>query len=574
MKKLLIVFAVLVLLAVTATVAAILLSKGQGPRFGGSTVLVWRVQGPVPERSPASLPFFAGSTPSVSVANLYRAFHAARSDSSVAGVALYIRTTGFGLAKAQEFRHQLRELSAAGKFVECYFETVGEGGNGTLGYYLATACDHIHMAPVGAVNLMGLYADSYFLRGTLDKLKVEPEFLTVGEYKSAGEQYTRTDHSPPARQALGTVLDGEYGQIVDAIAERRKLEPAAVRALIDRAPLGAQEAVDAGLIDSLIYPDQFRDLVETRAGGDPRLVPLETWGSTWGQGPAFSGRQIAVVFASGTIVRGAGGTQPWTQETFVGSDQMSQIFRELAQDSSLAAVVLRIDSPGGSALGSDLILRELELLEKHKPVIVSMSDLAASGGYYIASKATKIVAEPATLTGSIGVISGRFATEGFERDLLGVTHDPLSRGAHADLWSSPAPLTDEQRAVIQRQMDQVYQAFVGHVAQGRRMTTTAVDKIGRGRVWLGSDALRLGLVDELGGLDRAIDLAKKEAGLSAGQSIRLTYYPEPQSWFDLFRQSRRPLLPASLLRLTRALAPPVRGALELTPEARSLAAPF
>jgi protease-4 len=527
MKKLLLVFAVLVLLALAATVIGIFLSGERGPTFGGPTVLVWRVQGTVPEQSPASLPFVSGSGPGVSVANLYRAFRAARRDDSVAGVALYIRSTGFGLAKAQEFRHQLLELSAAGKFVECYFETVGEGGNGTLGYYLATACDHIHMAPVGAVNLMGLYADSYFLRGTLDKLKIDPEFLTVGEYKSAGEQFTRKDHSPRARQALDAVLDGEYAQVVDAIAERRKLEPSAVRALIDRAPLGAQEAVDAGLLDSLIYPDEFRDLVEKRAGGDPRLVPLETWGSTWGRGSGFSGRQIAMVFASGTIVRGAGGTQPWTQETFVGSDQMSRIFRDLADDSSVAAVVLRIDSPGGSALGSDLILRELSLLEKHKPVIVSMSDLAASGGYYIASKATKIVAEPATLTGSIGVISGRFATQGFEREILGVTHDPLSRGAHADIWSSPAPLADEQRAVIQHQMDQVYQAFVANVAQGRGMTPEAVDRIGRGRVWLGSDALRLGLVDDLGGLDRALDLAKKEAGLAAGQPVRLTYFRPP-----------------------------------------------
>ncbi len=570
MKKLVIVFAVLVLVAVIATVTGILLSGGEGPHLGGPTVLVWRVQGPVPEQSPASLPGFSAYAQNESVANLYRGFRAARKDSGVAGVALYIRDTGFGLAKAQEFRHQLQVLSAAGKFVECYFESIGEGTNGTLGYYLATACDHIHLSPVGSVNLMGLYADSYFLRGTLDKLKIDPEFLTVGEYKSAGEQFTRTGHSPPARQALDAVLDGEYSQIVDAIAESRKLEPAVVRSLIDRAPLSPEEAVDAGLVDSLIYPDQFRDLIEKRAGAEPRLVPL----ATWGQGPGFSGRQIALVFASGTIVRGSGGSQPWTQETFIGSDDLSEIFRNLADDSSVAAVVLRIDSPGGSALGSDLILRELDLLQKHKPVIVSMSDLAASGGYYIASKASKIVAEPATITGSIGVIAGRFATERFERETLGVTHDPLARGAHADLWANPAPLSDDQRAVLQRQMNRVYDAFVGHVAEGRGMTREAVDQIGRGRVWLGSDARRLGLVDELGGIDRAVELAKDAAGIAADQPIRLVDYPRPESWLELFLEPRRPLLPASLLRLAKALAPPVRGALELTPEGRALASPF
>ncbi len=571
MKKLIIVFAVLVLFAAAATVLGILLSGGEGPHLGGPTVLVWRVEGKVPEQSAASLPGFSAYAPGESVANLYRGFRAARRDSSVAGVALYIRDTGFGLAKAQEFRHQLREISAAGKFVECYFESIGEGGNGTLGYYLATACDHIHLAPVGSVNLMGLYADSYFLRGTLDKLKIEPEFLTVGEYKSAGEQFTRSDHSPPARQALDAVLDGEYSQIVDAIAESRKLSPAEVRGLIDRAPLSPKEAVDAGLVDSLIYPDEFRDLVEKRSGStNPRLAPLETWG----QAPAFSGRQIALVFASGTIVRGGGGTQPWTEETFVGSDELTRIFRQLADDSSVAAVVLRIDSPGGSALGSDLILRELDRLQEHKPVVVSMSDLAASGGYYIAAKARKIVAEPATITGSIGVISGRFATERFERETLGVTHDPLARGAHADLFANPAPLTAEQRTVIQREMDRVYDAFVGQVAEGRGMTRAAVDRIGRGRVWLGSDARRLGLVDELGGIDRAVELAKKAAGVAAGQSVRLTYYPEPAGWLEIFLQQRRPLLPASLLRLARALEPPVRGALELAPEGRALASPF
>jgi protease-4 len=571
MKKLVVIFLVLVVLAVAATIAGILLSDG--PSAGslvGPTVLVWRVEGQIPEQRQPDFLGFESYARTGSVAELYRGFRAARESSGVRGLAVYVRDTGFGLAKAQEFRRQLVALSEAGKFVECYFETMGEGTNGTLGYYLATACDRVHLAPTGTVNLLGLYADALFLRGTLDKLKIEPEFLAVGEYKSAGEQFTRTDHSPGAREALEAVLDGEYRQIVEAVAEARELDPEVVVRLIDTAPHTAQEALEAGLVDSLLYPDEFRDRVEELAGAEPHLVHLDTFG----QSSALTGRRIAVVFAAGTIVRGAGGVEPWTEELFVGSDDLTEVFRDLAESRSVAAVVLRIDSPGGSALASDLILREVELLAREKPVVVSMSDLAASGGYYIAAKAGKIVAEPGTITGSIGVVMGRFATDTFERELLGFTHEGIARGANAGLWRDPAPWTAQEVAEVRTHMDAVYRTFLEHVAAGREMSVDQVEEVARGRVWLGSDAARLGLVDELGGIDRAVELAAEAAGLPAGQPVRLAYYPEPQSWLELLLEERRPLLPASLRRLAAALAPAVRGALHAPPEVRELAAPF
>lgn len=570
MKRLLVIFLILLALALIAAVAGVLLSGREGSAFGGPTVLVWRVEGPIPEQRQPDFLGLSGYAQGESVADLYRGFRDARRDPSVRGLAVYVRDTGFGMAKAQEFRRQLRALSAAGKFVECYFESVGEGTNGTLGYYLATGCDRIHLAPVGTVNLLGLYADPLFLRGTLDKLRIEPEFLTMGEYKSAGEQFTRTGHSDAAREAIGAVLDGEYHQIVDAVAEARHLPAEEVRHLIDTAPHSAAEALNAGLVDDLLYPDQFRDLVEELAGGEPRLVPLERFQHRGGRGRG----RIAVVFAAGTIVRGSGGREPWTEELFVGSDDLSQIFRGLAEDSSISAVVLRIDSPGGSALASDLILREVELLAAEKPVVVSMSDLAASGGYYIAAKAQRIVAEPATITGSIGVIQGRFATQSFESELLGVTHDPLSRGANAGLWRDPAPLDPEERTKLTGLMEQVYRAFLRHVAEGRGMELAQVERVARGRVWLGSDARRLGLVDELGGLDRAVELAAEAAGLADPDAVRLAYYPEPEGWLELLLEDRRPLLPASLQRLARSLAPPVRGVLQVPPGIRDLASPF
>jgi protease-4 len=570
MKKLIVIFLVLVAIAAAATVAAILLSDGPAAGLTGPTVLVWRVEGPVPEQRQPDLLGLSSYPRTGSVAELYRGFRAAREDAGVHGLALYVRDTGFGLAKAQEFRRQLLAVAETGKFVECYFETVGEGGNGTLGYYLATGCDRIYLAPAGAVNLLGLYADALFFRGTLDKLGVAPEFLAVGEYKSAGEAFTRTGHSAPAREAIEAVLDGEYRQIVTAIAEARELAPEAVERLIDTAPHTADEALAAGLVDELLYPDEFRDRIEELAGGEPRLVHLDSFG----QGPGLSGRRIAVVFAAGTIIRGVGGLEPWTEELFVGSDDLTAVLRELAENRSVAAVVLRIDSPGGSALASDLILREVELLAREKPVVVSMSDLAASGGYYIAARAAKIVAEPGTITGSIGVVMGRFATAGLERDHLGVSRDPIARGANAGLWADPAPLAPEEVAELRVQMEEIYGTFVRHVAEGRGMTPEAVARIAEGRVWLGSDAARLGLVDELGGIDRAVALAAEAAGLPAGAPVRLVYYPEPLSWLELLVEERRPLLPAALRRLAVGLAPAVRGALHAPPEVRELAAPF
>ncbi|MFW6206740.1 MAG: signal peptide peptidase SppA, partial [Gemmatimonadota bacterium] len=533
------------------------------------TVLVWRVQGPVPEQRQPELLTLSSHARTNSVASLYRGFRAARSDDSVRGLALYVRDAGFGLAKAQEFRRQIELLSDEGKFVECYFETVGEGTNGTLAYYLASACDHVFLSPVGTVNLLGLYSASPFFRGTLEKLQVEPEFTAEGEYKSAAEQFTRTGYSGPAREALEAVLDGAYRQILEAVAAARDLPLEEVERLVDTAPHTADEALEAGLVDELLYPDEFRDRVEELAGGEPRLVHLDTFGPR-----ARGSHRIAVVVASGTIVRGAGGTEPWTQERFLGSDDLTPIFRDLAESPSIDAVVLRIDSPGGSALASDLILRELQLLAEEKPVIVSMSDLAASGGYYIASRAHRIVAEPATITGSIGVVSGRFATETFQRELLGITYDAVARGENAGIWADPAPLEPNELDEIRALNATIYQTFLEHVATGREMSLDQVEEVARGRVWIGADAHRLGLVDELGGLDRAVELAAEAAGLPEGEPRQLVYFPEPKGWLELLLDERRPLLPATVRTLLEGLAPPVRGALHAPPEVRALARPF
>jgi protease-4 len=569
-KRLLVIFAVLVAIAVLAASAGILLGSGGRTLGRARTVLAWRLSGPVVERAPAAPLPLPGYEPPASVAGVYRAFRQARGDDAVRGVALYIEETRFGLAKAQEFRRQLQAMRAAGKFATCYLETAGEGTNGTLAYYLATGCDRIALAPAGELNLLGLYADAFFLRGTLDKLKIEPAIQAVGRHKSAGEMLTEREHSPPAEEAIAAVLDSEYEQVVAGIAEARHLTPEAVRRLIDEAPLDAEQALAARLVDGLAYPDEFRDSLEELAGGEPRLVPIEDYGRRG----AGAGRRIAVVFAQGTILRGDGGIQPWTDEVFLGSNDLAEVLDGLAEDDGIAAVVLRVDSPGGSALASDLILRQVERVAAAKPVVASFSDVAASGGYYIAARAKKIVAEAGSITGSIGVVGGKLVTRRFQEELLGVSHDPLQRGRNAGIYSELETFSPEQAATVERLMRRVYATFLEHVAAGRGMTTAAVDAVAGGRVWTGADAHRLGLVDELGGLDRAVELAREAAGIPADARLRLVFYPEPPGLLELLFRENRPALHAQLAAWLRAAAPRPPLVLELAPELARLARPF
>jgi protease IV len=567
-RKLLSIFAFLLVLAGAAATAGILLSRGAATS-GGPVVLVWRIAGPLPEQAVArSLPF-GDAEETASMPALHRAFAAAKKDPRVRGIAVYFDDVFFGLAKAQEFRRQFAALRAAGRFAHCYLDTAGEGSNGTLAYYLASACDQVTISPNGELNLLGLYAGSAFVRGTLDKLKIEPDFLQVGAYKSATEMYTLSERSPESEATIAALLDSNYAQVVADIATSRRLAPAAVRSAIDTAPHGAAGALALGFVDALAYADAFHDAVEKAGGGAPSFVSVLDYRPRLPR----TAHTLAVLSAEGTILRGTGGFAPWTEEVFIGSQDLGGQLAQLRDDDEIAAVVLRIDSPGGSALASDLILHEVERLRAKKPVVVSMSDVAASGGYYIAARATKIVAEGTTLTGSIGVFAGKLATRRFQQDLLGITHDASMRGARADLYSSLDPFTADQAAIFGERMRATYDAFVGHVAAGRGLAVDAVEKVAAGRVWTGADALRVGLVDELGGIDRALALASAAAGLG-DEAFSVVYYPEPPTLFDALWRRSRPALPAQLSQLLSAVRPRPAMALELAPELRSLARPF
>jgi len=572
MRRLLTAF--LVLLAFGLALAALgVLVLGRRPAavFAGDRVVTLALGGNLVDYRPAPPLPWLDDGGSDELVGLWRALSRLKDDDSVKALAVRIYDVGAGMAKAQEVRRLLAAVAAAGKPVACYLDTAGEGTNGTLEYYLASACSEISLAPLGEINLLGLNADAMFFRGTLDKLKIEPSFLTAGRYKSAAESYTERQHSPAAREALEAVLDGYFAQIVGGVATSRGLAEAAVRGLVDQAPLSAPRALAARLVDRVEYPDELRQRMNEELG-DPTWQDLSAYArslSARGGGP-----EIALVFAQGTIVRGGGGYDPWSQESYVGSESLGQILADLAEDDDVRAVVLRVDSPGGSALASDLLHRRVELLREKKPVVVSMSDLAASGGYYLAAKASRIVAEEGTLTGSIGVVSGKLATGRFEEELLGATRDPISRGAHAGIYSSARPFDDDERRLLGARIEEIYRRFVGVVAAGRGLPEARVEAIAQGRIWTGQDALGLGLVDELGGLDAAVAAARGLAGLAPGEGV-VRLRGRERGLLEWLAGLRRPALSADLARLAalaRELRPP--GALELPGAWRALSRPF
>jgi protease-4 len=571
MRRLLLLFLILVGLAVAIALVAVLRSGGGTPSralAGGSTVLGLTLSEPLADYAPAPRLPFLRIQPRQSLATIYRAVRRARDDDDVRAVRVYVQRAAMGLAQAQELRRLLASLVDAGKSVHCYLEGAGEGTNGTLAYYLVSVCPTVSLMPGSDLNLIGVHVDSAFLRGTLDKLRIEPDFDHVGRYKSAAEAYTESAHSPASREALGTILDDLYGQIVAAIADGRELAPERVRDLVDRGPHTADEALAAGLVDELLYPDELDERIRDEVGEKARLLTTEEYARH-----TRARASLAVVFAQGPIVRGDDALDPWTRERAIASDDLGELLAALTEDATTRAVVLRVDSPGGSALASELILRRATLLAEAKPLVVSMSSLAASGGYYISTRARSIVAEAGTLTGSIGVVGGKFATRSFQQELLGITHDTLQRGANADFYSALDPFTPQQAETYHRQMEAVYDRFVAHVVSGREMTRDAVLAIAEGRVWSGERAAAVGLIDEIGGLDRALEIAAEAAGIALADA-GVAFYPEPPSLFDLLADDGLPDLSIDLERLAAALEPSPPGTLELPADLARIAYPF
>ncbi len=439
-------------------------------------------------------------------------------DSAVRGVVIALDGLGAGWASVQELREEVLAMRAAGKKVFAYMV------NGTSrDYYLASAADKIYLDPAGGIRLTGIAGTSLYFRGALDKIGVLPEFNKIAEYKSAPEQFTDVGPSEPAAFMYGELFDGIYAELVDAIAEGRGLDREAVIQLIEDGPYHAgQLAKDKRLVDGVGVPDEVAERIEVELGGlwPVREAPTE-------RDDRWERPTVAVIYADGEIVDGKSQSIPLLGRKLVGGENIISSLVWARTTPSVKAVVIRIDSPGGSALASELMSREVFKLRGVKPIICSMGDVAASGGYYLAAGCDVIFAEPTTITGSIGIFSGKVDVSGL-LGKLGVTTNTRKRGDHADMDGFYRAYTEEERAIVQEQITYQYGRFTEAVSKGRSMPVAKVDDVGRGHVWTGKQALEKGLVDRMGGLGDALAYAKEQAGLDPDEKVRLVELPRPE----------------------------------------------
>jgi protease IV len=483
------------------------------------------------------------------LADLLAGLRRARSDQRVRALVVKVGGRPIGLAMVQELRRAVEEFRDAGKLTVAWAETFGEFSAGNVPYYLATAFDTIYLQPSGDLGLTGIAMERFFLRGTLDQLGIDFQVAKRYEYKSAAEQLTERNFSEPAREATERLAASVTDQLTEAIADRRRIDPAKVRELIDRGPFLAAQALEAGLVDELGYRDEVYARVRKQAGQDAVLQHLGRYQRSRALAerarklPNPSQPHVALIYATGAIRRGRSGRGPLSGGG-MGSDTISAALRAAAADDGARAIVLRVDSPGGSYVASDTIWREVvRARNAGKPVVVSMGDVAASGGYFISMAADAIVAQAGTVTGSIGVLSGKPVLS----DLLGragVTTDSVAEGAHSQMFKTTRPFTEDEWALVNDWLDHIYADFTSKVADGRRMSRDRVHELARGRVWTGADALANGLVDELGGLDRAAAIARRRAGLPAGAPLRI--YPRATP-LDRLRPGSGDARPAALL---------------------------
>lgn len=445
----------------------------------------------------------------------------ARSDSRVKALIVKIGSNPLGLAMVQELRQAIAQFRASGKLTVAFSETFGEFGNGTIPYYLASAFERVYLQPSGDVGLTGVAIEQRFLKGALGKLGVDYEMGQRHEYKTAANTFTQDHMTEPHRESIGRIAESVTEQVVAGVAEGRRLDQAKVRELIDRGPFIGAEAVEAGLVDRLAYRDEVYDEVKQAAGADSHLLFISRYakGAAVRKLPHPGADGVALVHGTGMIRMGRSGRSPLGGGGAMGSDTISAAIRSARRDEHVKAVVFRVDSPGGSYVASDTVWREIVLTRKVKPVIVSMGDLAASGGYFVSMAADVIVAQPGTLTGSIGVFAGKPVLSELMAK-IGVNTEMVAEGANAGMFSTNTAFSPEQWERINAWLDRIYDDFVGKVAEGRKLTRERAHDLARGRVWTGADAREGGLVDELGGLEDALAIARKRAGLSEDAVVR------------------------------------------------------
>jgi protease-4 len=530
---------VLVFLSFVLLVFFLLRLREGPPQVSANTALVLRLSGEIPEKAPVDLPGFLGGDDSkLTMVDIYSTLRKAASDSNIRALVLEPDSISVGWAKLEEIRSDVERFRQSGKPVYAFLRQPT-----TREYYVSLPADKIYLGDQEPVYVKGLRAETLYFKNTLDKIGVTVEVEHAGKYKDFGDMFTRTDMSPETREVIGALVDDLYGNMVNKIAAARKKTPEQVKAIIDQGPFTSSQALQAGLVDALRFEDQMWGELKDKTGASLARMSAVKYNAVPDGSAARS--RIAVVVASGDIVRGSP-SDDGAEQGMLTSFGFNKMLRQVGSDSNIRGVIVRIDSGGGEATASDEMWREMNLLSKKKPVVISMSDLAASGGYYMAMSGDPIVAYPQTETGSIGVVFGKPVLRGLYGK-LGVSKDSIQRGKHADIDSDYTPLSPDERTVLRQGIDETYRDFVSKVAASRHRTVEQIEPVAQGRVWLGSQAKERGLVDELGGFDTAIALVKKKANIPAGENVALMVYPVKESLFTvLTKKSEASVLDASM----------------------------
>jgi protease IV len=529
---------VLLLLAVVVSVAAmaaLYFIISPAPRVADRSTLVLRPGGDLLDIVPDDVLQLVSRTEARTVRAYVEALRKAKVDPRVAAVLLAPRPLSSPFwGKVQELREAVLDFKTSGKPVYAFLEYGGDRE-----YYLATAADKVFLLPTTTLDLTGVASYEVFLRGTLDWIGTYPDLMHIGDYKTAPNVFTERTFTPAHREMSAALNLDQFNQMVRGIADGRRKSEDEVRRAIDQGPLLPEDALSHGLVDDLAYEDQLDDLVEAvGAPGKLQVIESDAYSRvTWQSLGVQRRSRVAVLNAVGAITLGRSGFDPLSGSV-LGSDTFVRYIREIRADPSIRAIVLRVDSPGGATTASDVIWRELMITKgdgNQRPIVVSMSDLAASGGYYIAMAGDVLVAQPGTLTGSIGIYTGKFVTGGtFEK--FGANIEATSTGRHAEIYSPDRRFTEEERVKVQESMQAFYDQFVEKVADARHTTPEKIDQIAQGRVWTGQQAREVGLVDHLGGLQTAIGIAKQRARIPAEEEVELVVYPPRRTLYQVLTE--------------------------------------
>jgi protease-4 len=501
------------------------------PRVPANATLVMSVGGDLAEVASDDVVGYIRGVRAPTVRALVESLRKAKVDSRIRAV--LVKPTGFESpywGKVQEVRDAMLDFKKSGKPIYAYLEYGGDRE-----YYLATAADKIYLMPSTSLDLTGVATYALFLRGTLDKIGAYPDLHRIGEYKTAVNTFTETGYTPAHKEMDSALNRDLFEQIVGGIAAGRSKDEAEVRRLIDQGPFLPEEALRTGLVDDVQYEDEVSELLRGEDETETREIDVEQYAGVSGASLGLnSGPRLAVIYASGTITSGKSGFDP-VNGAVVGSETLIEYIRSARRDSSVRGIVLRIDSPGGSATASDAVWRELMIAKNERedrPIVASMSDLAASGGYYIAMPAQVIVAQPSTLTGSIGIFGGKVVTGGLY-EKLGARIESTSIGKNAEIGSPVRPFNPEELKKLNEQLQAFYDQFVEKAATSRGSTPERIDAMAQGRVWTGRQAKDRGLVDALGGLDEAIALTKQRANIAADSDVELVVYPPRRTFYEI-----------------------------------------